>query len=87
MVKKVFTLTKNTREFGVVIYVSRFSNITNTHYSGCLISPRLFFFLLFFLFFFFLASYLLESRLSLGEKGEREKYMIGEEGKVSTGCR
>jgi hypothetical protein len=45
MVKKVVTLTNIAREFGLVTYVDRISNIINTHNSGWLISPLLMFLL------------------------------------------
>jgi hypothetical protein len=83
MVKKVVTLTNPAREFGFATYVGQLFNIINTHHSGWLISPCLFFFFLFFLFFFFLASWLLASRISPSEEEEREEDMMGEEGKGS----
>jgi hypothetical protein len=46
MVKKVVTLTNPAREFGLVTYVGRLSNIINTHGSGWLIGPLLIFLLL-----------------------------------------
>jgi hypothetical protein len=84
MVKKVVTLTKPTREFGLATYVSRLSNIINTSDNGWLIAPCLLCFFLFFLFLFFLASWLLASRLSPSEEEEREEDVMGEEGKGST---
>jgi hypothetical protein len=43
-----------------------------------------FFFFFSFCFFFFLSTWLLFVEISLGEEGEREGYLMGEEGERST---
>jgi hypothetical protein len=49
------------------------------------LEPFLFFFFLIFLFFFFLSSWLLASKLSLGDEEEREEDTMGEEVKGLVG--